>query len=192
MRFRLVSWDCPTCAWGATVCRAAAQILFKRTQSSVNNKNQLPASSAFHSYKQVQHGVWLSPLSSSDTPVSLPEGMVVDPVGPGAILRLLQNSTFFLFGVKSKLKGDESRTLLLPAVDDVPAAGHLWGKVTRTPHSQRSAGPDRLCPFGPMSHTVVRGFIPVRVQSSHKARISATATHHTATWWPVKRRTTEQ
>lgn len=51
--------------------------------------------------------------------------MVVDPLGPGATLWLLQNNTFFLFGVKSKLKGDESRTLLLPAVDDVPAAGHL-------------------------------------------------------------------
>lgn len=49
----------------------------------------------------------------------------MDPVGPGAILRLLQNSTFFSFGVHSELKGDESRTLLLPAVDDVPAAGHL-------------------------------------------------------------------
>lgn len=50
--------------------------------------------------------------------------MVVDPVGPGAILRLLQNGTFFSRGLKSELKGDESRTLLLPAVDDVPA-GHL-------------------------------------------------------------------
>lgn len=68
--------------------------------------------------------------SRSDTPVSLPEGMVVDSVGPGAILGLLQNTTFyFLYGVQSKLKGDESRTLL-PAVDDVPAAGRLWGKVT--------------------------------------------------------------
>lgn len=51
--------------------------------------------------------------------------MVVDPVGPGAILRLLQNSTFFLFVVRSKLQGDETRTLLLPAVDDVPDAGQL-------------------------------------------------------------------
>lgn len=107
------------------LCRAAAQSLLKWTQSNVNNKSQLPASSAFQTYKQVHHGVRLSPLSSSDTPVSLSEGMVVDPLGPGATLRLLQNSTFFLLGVKSKLKGDESRTLLLPAVDDVPAAGHL-------------------------------------------------------------------
>lgn len=84
----------------------------------MNNKSQLPASSAC--YKPVQQ----SPLSSSDTPLSLPEGMVVDPVGPGAILRLLQNSAVFSYGVKSKLKGDESRTLF-PAVDDVPAAGHL-------------------------------------------------------------------
>lgn len=63
--------------------------------------------------------------SRSDTPVSLPEGMVVDSVGPGAILGLLQNTTFyFLHGVQSKLKGDESRTLF-PVVDDVPAAGRL-------------------------------------------------------------------
>lgn len=65
-----------------------------------------------------------SPQSSSVTPVSLPEGMVVDPAGPGAIPRLRQNSTFFSHGVQSKLKGDESRTLL-PAVDNVPPAGHL-------------------------------------------------------------------
>lgn len=86
----------------------------------MNNESQLPAPSAVQCFKSVQQ----SPLSSSDTPLSLPEGMVVDPVGPGAILRLLQNSAVFLCGVKSKLKGDESRTLF-PAVDDVPAAGHL-------------------------------------------------------------------
>lgn len=56
----------PLCARGA-VCRAAAQILFKRTQFNVNNQSRRPASSAFLSYKQV-HGVCLSPLSSSDTP----------------------------------------------------------------------------------------------------------------------------
>lgn len=51
--------------------------------------------------------------------------MVVDSVGPGAILGLLQNTAFyFSFGFQSKLKGDESRTLF-PAVDHVPAAGHF-------------------------------------------------------------------
>ena len=49
--------------------------------------------------------------------------MVVDPLGPGATLGLLRYYTFFVFGLYFKLKGDENRTLLLPAVDDVPA-GH--------------------------------------------------------------------
>lgn len=63
-------------------------------------------------------------------PIPLPEGMVVDPLGPGATLGLLHISSFFAFGVNFDLKGDESRTLVLPAVDDVPA-GHRWGKVYR-------------------------------------------------------------
>lgn len=69
--------------------------------------------------------------SDSVTPVlPLFEGMVVDPVGPGATLRLLHHHhTFCSFGVQSKLKGDESCTLSLPAVDGVPAAGQRWGKV---------------------------------------------------------------
>lgn len=125
MRVRLASWNCPACAWGDNA--EVAHSLLKETQSSVNNKSHFPFFLLFF-FLQLQ--VQQSLPSRSDTPVSLPEGMVVDSVGPGAILGLLQNTTFyFLYGVQSKLKGDESRTLL-PAVDDVPAAGRLWGKVT--------------------------------------------------------------
>lgn len=51
--------------------------------------------------------------------------MVVDPAGPGAILRLLHKCTFLWHGLKSESKGDESRTLFLAPVDHVSAAGHL-------------------------------------------------------------------
>lgn len=119
---------CQSCLSGLSRLRPRSYVdlphsSYERTQPGVNTTRRPPAPvAALHRYKQVQ--VRPSPPSSPDTPVALREGMVVGPLGPGATLRLLQNSIVFSLGVLSKLKGDESRTLLHRAVDDEPAAGH--------------------------------------------------------------------
>lgn len=89
-----------------------------------------------------------------------PRGMVLDSLRAGATQRLLRK-TFFLFWGKSKLKGDENRTLLLPALYIVPAACHCWGKrhkdipkPLRRPRMAMVAG--RLC-VGVPCHTLARG-----------------------------------
>lgn len=84
--------------------------------------------------------------------------MVEDPLEPGATGGLLHGSgAFFLLGFDSELKGDENRTLLLPAVHVVPA-GHGSGKV----HSY-SAVPQG----GELGSESFFG--PVRVQRSPRA-----------------------
>lgn len=103
------------------ICCAGAQGLFKRTQLNVNSNK----TSQSESFKQVQETrlvelLWLYTAS-------LPEGMVVDLLEPGATPGLLRRSSFFVFKGDFTLKGDESHNLLFPAVDDVPA-GHCWGK----------------------------------------------------------------
>lgn len=104
------------------ICRAWCS---KRTRRTVNKLAlNFSASPAAFFFSFINHR---APSSSDTHPPfqrSLPEGMVVDPAGPGAIVRLLRDSAFFSCGVRSDLKGDESRTLF-PAVDVVPAAGHL-------------------------------------------------------------------
>lgn len=97
--------------------------------------------------EQTQHGELLRPLLL----------MLEGPLEPGATGGLLRGSSkaFFLLGFDSDLKGDENRTLLLPAVDVVPA-GHGSGKVHGVPQG-RELGSESF--FG-----------PVRVQRSPKSQ----------------------
>jgi len=69
------------------------------------------------------------------------QGMVLDFLRSGAVLRLLQSSSF-LSGGKLTLEGDENLILLLSAPHLAPSAGLCWGKVERS-HSNGHL----LCPL---------------------------------------------
>lgn len=58
------------------------------------------------------------------------QGMVLDSLRSGAVLRLLQSSSF-LSGGKLTFEGDENLILLLSAPHLAPSAGNCWGKVPK-------------------------------------------------------------